>query len=249
MTAPRFTDVAIVGSRGRMGRALVEGAPASGCRVVAEVDKGDDLRAGILAASVVIDFSFAEATAGIVDLCVELGRPLVIGTTGHSPEQRAMLRDKLAALPCVWTGNYSVGVNLLFHLVAKAAATLPESYHAEVVEAHHGLKKDAPSGTAVQLVDAILGARSWDPAVVVHGREGLVGERPAREVGVHAVRMGDVVGEHTVYFAAAGERLELSHRATSRTIFAQGALRAAVWLGAGQQPGIHGMAEVLGLKA
>jgi 4-hydroxy-tetrahydrodipicolinate reductase len=240
--------ITLIGGRGRMGRTLEACAPAAGCEVVASLDKGDDLAAGIRAADVVIDFSLAEVTGAVIDLCIAAGKPLVIGTTGHGTAERAALRQKAAAIPCVWTGNYSVGVNLLFHLVRTAAAVLPPEYHAEVVEAHHSLKKDAPSGTAVQLVEQILQGRDWDESAVVYGREGLPGERPVREVGVHAVRMGDVVGEHTVFFAAAGERLELTHRATDRAIFARGALRAARWLGAGRQAGVYGMADVLGLK-
>lgn len=240
--------ITIVGAKGRMGRAIAEAVTAAGCTVAAALDQGDALRPGFEAGDVVIDFSFRDVTAEVIATAIATGKPLVIGTTGHSSEQRALLRAEAAKIPCVWTGNYSVGVNLLFHLVRKAAAVLPPEYHAEVVESHHALKKDAPSGTAVELVDNILAARLWDESAIVHGREGLVGERPQREVGVHAVRMGDVVGEHTVYFAANGERVELSHRATSRTIFAQGAVRAARWLGAGRPAGVYGMAEVLGLK-
>ena len=240
--------ITIIGSKGRMGRALAEAAASAGVEVVAGLDKGDALASGIALADVVIDFSFAEATQEVVAASVAARKPLVIGTTGHAPAQKEALLAQLAPIPCVWTGNYSVGVNLLFHLVAKAAAVLPPEYHAEIVEAHHAMKKDAPSGTAVQLLDAVLGPRGWGPEAVVHGREGMCGERPQREVGVHAVRMGDVVGEHTVYFAAAGERIELTHRATNRAIFAAGAVRAAQWLAQpGRRPGVYGMAEVLGL--
>jgi 4-hydroxy-tetrahydrodipicolinate reductase len=231
-----------------MGRALTDAAARAGAVVAVGVDKGDPLGAAFTGVDVAIDFSLPEATETIIDLAAASGTPLVIGTTGHSLELRGRLRNKAAQIPCVWTGNYSVGVNVLFHLVKQAAKTLPIEYQAEIVEAHHGLKKDAPSGTAVQLLDAVLSARDWGQEAVVYGREGLTGERPARQVGVHAIRMGDVVGEHTVYFAAAGERLELSHRATSRAIFADGAVRAASWLAAGRPPGVYGMAEVLGLS-
>jgi 4-hydroxy-tetrahydrodipicolinate reductase len=171
----------------------------------------------------------------------------VIGTTGHGPEEKAELLALARRSPCVWAGNFSVGVNLLFALVRRAATVLGDEYDAEVVEMHHRFKQDAPSGTATRLLEIILAARDLDPRALRHGRHGLVGARSPKEVGVHALRGGDVVGDHTVIFAGPGERLELTHRASDRAIFAQGALRAAHWV-VGQPPGVYDMQDVLGLK-
>jgi 4-hydroxy-tetrahydrodipicolinate reductase len=147
----------------------------------------------------------------------------------------------------VWTGNFSVGVNLLFSLTQRAARILGADYDAEVIEMHHRFKKDAPSGTAARLLEIILQERHLTPAALRHGRKGLTGERSPGEVGIHAVRGGDVVGDHTVIFAGLGERVELVHKASDRAIFARGALRAAQWVVA-QRPGVYDMQDVLGLK-
>jgi 4-hydroxy-tetrahydrodipicolinate reductase len=152
-----------------------------------------------------------------------------------------------AKIPCVWAGNFSVGVNLLFALTQRAAGILGADYDTEVVEMHHRFKKDAPSGTAARLLDIILEERQLTATALRHGRAGLTGERSPTEVGVHALRGGDVVGDHTVIFAALGERVELTHKASDRAIFARGALRAAHWI-IGQPPGLYDMQDVLGLK-
>ncbi len=161
----------------------------------------------------------------------------MVGTTGHSSEERALLEKAAKSLPIVFSPNFSVGVNALFWLTRKTAEMLGEDFDLEIVETHHRLKKDAPSGTAKKLAEILCEARKLDYSKnVVHGREGLVGERPAAEIGVHSIRGGDVVGDHTVTFAGRGERLELTHKASSRETFAVGALRAAKWI-AGRSPG------------
>jgi len=241
-------NIALIGSRGRMGQTIANLAPECGASIVAAMDVGDDLATGMSQGDVVIDFSFHEATADVIRLAIELKKPLVIGTTGHSAERRAELLKVAAQVPCVWAGNYSVGVNLLNALTQQAAQVLSIDYDAEVVEMHHRFKKDAPSGTAARLLEIILAARNLGGEALRHGREGITGERTQTEVGVHALRGGDVVGEHTVIFAALGERLELTHKATDRAIFARGALRAAQWL-QGQPGGIYDMQDVLGLNS
>ncbi len=212
-----------------------------------EVPIGADLTAGLSHADVVVDFTQPEATVKHLDQYSRARTPVVIGTTGFSPEQRHRIAEAAARLPIVLSANMSLGVNLLAELVAQAARALPPEYDAELVELHHRLKKDSPSGTAILLGEALAKARGTTlEAAAVHGRSGLVGERPTGEIGLHAVRGGDVVGDHTVYFLGPGERIELSHRASTRATFAQGALVAARWL-VGRQPGLYSMKDVLGL--
>lgn len=239
--------IAIVGARGRMGQANIAAAKESGAVVSAALDQGDDLEAGIAQSDVVIDFSFHKATGDVIRLCAKHGKALVIGTTGHPAEEKKHLLAEAAKIPCVWSGNYSVGVNLLFALTRRAASVLGADYDAEVVEMHHRFKKDAPSGTAARLLEIILEERKLTAEALRHGREGITGERTSAEVGIHALRGGDVVGDHTVMFAALGERVELTHKASDRGIFARGAVRAAQWL-AGKQAGVYDMQDVLGLK-
>ncbi len=239
--------IALIGARGRMGQAITLAAKDAGAVIAASLDAGDDLAAGIAEGDAVIDFSSHAATAEVIRLAVAARKPLVIGTTGHAAADKKRLLTKAAKIPCVWSGNYSVGVNLLFALTRRAAAVLGSDYDAEVVEMHHRFKKDAPSGTAARLLEIILQERKLTAAALRHGRSGITGERTSTEVGIHALRGGDVVGDHTVIFAALGERLELSHKASDRGIFARGALRAALWVVA-QKPGIYDMQDVLGLK-
>jgi 4-hydroxy-tetrahydrodipicolinate reductase len=178
----------------------------------------------------------------------EAGKALVIGTTGHSESEKAAIRAWATKVPIVWASNYSTGVNTLFWLTRKAAEILGPSFDLEVVEMHHRLKKDAPSGTATTLLEILGDVRKVQLSEALrHGREGIVGERTASEIGIHAIRGGDVVGDHTVIFAATGERVELTHKASSRDTFANGAIRAAGWL-VGKEPGIYDMQDVLGLK-
>ncbi len=230
-----------------MGQAISAAAADSGALIAAALDVGDDLATGIQKADAVIDFSFHKTTAEVIRLCTAARKPLVIGTTGHSAEEKAALLKAAAQIPCVWSGNYSVGVNLLFALTQRAASVLGSDYDAEVIEMHHRFKKDAPSGTAARLLEVILEERKLTPAALRHGREGITGERTSTEVGIHSLRGGDVIGDHTVMFAALGERLELTHKASDRGIFARGALRAAQWI-VSRPPGIYDMQDVLGLK-
>ena len=238
------------GYKGRMGQAIAAEAPAQNARIIAQADAGDPIDPASLAAcDVVIDFSFHAATPEIAALCAAAKKPLVIGTTGHTPDERARIERCAETIPVVWAGNYSVGVNLLNYLVGKAARILGPQYNVEIVEMHHRHKKDAPSGTAEKLVSIVREARALSEDKVCYGRRGITGERPEDQIGMHALRGGDVVGDHTVIFAGEGERVELAHKASSRAIFAQGAVRAAHWLAEGGVPvGIHGMDEVLGLQ-
>ncbi|MGZ0654549.1 4-hydroxy-tetrahydrodipicolinate reductase [Coraliomargarita sp. W4R53] len=235
------------GSRGRMGLAIAAIAKDNDAVIVSACDAGDDPRANIDTCEAIIEFSFHEVTAGIAQLAVEKNLPLVIGTTGHTAEEKAqILRTVAGKIPVVWAGNYSVGVNTLNYLTRKAAGILGEKYEPEVLEMHHHHKKDAPSGTAERLIEILKDSYELNDEQVVHGREGIVGARPRKEIGVHALRGGDIVGEHTVYFCGDGERIELTHRATDRKIFAQGAIRAAQWA-VGKAPGVYNMEDVLGL--
>jgi 4-hydroxy-tetrahydrodipicolinate reductase len=241
--------VLLVGAKGRMGQAIAAAAEAADAVIVAGLDQGDDLTKEIGACDVLVDFSHPSATDAICRACLEAGKPLVVGTTGHSKEERTLLEKTSKSLPIVFSPNFSVGVNALFWLTRKAAEMLGEDFDLEIVETHHRLKKDAPSGTAKKLAEILCEARKLDYAKnVAHGREGLIGERSAGEIGIHSIRGGDVVGDHTVTFAGRGERLELTHKASSRETFAAGALRAAKWI-VGRPPGLYTMEDVLGLPA
>jgi 4-hydroxy-tetrahydrodipicolinate reductase len=235
------------GSRGRMGAAVAAAAPKMGVTLAASTDQGDDVAAAMASADVVVDFSSAKATEALLTLAAAAGKPVVIGTTGHSAEEKAALLKIAARVPCVWTGNFSVGVNLLYALTRRAARALGDDFDAEVIEMHHRMKVDAPSGTAARLLEIILEERKLDRGALRHGREGITGARKTAEVGVHSLRGGDVVGDHTVIFAGTGERIELTHRALDRAVFAQGALRAAQWV-VGKKPGVYDMQDVLGLS-
>lgn len=240
-------SILLNGAKGRMGEAIIRSAGELGLTIGTALDAGDDLDRHLPGADVIVDFSSHRATRGLLALAVAQRKPIVIGTTGHSAEEKSHLLRIAEQIPCVWAGNFSVGVNLLFALTRRAAAVLGSDYDAEVIEMHHRFKKDAPSGTAARLLEIILEERKLDASALRHGREGITGERSASEVGIHALRGGDVVGDHTVMFAALGERLELTHKASDRGIFARGALRAAQWVVA-QPPGIYDMQDVLGLK-
>jgi 4-hydroxy-tetrahydrodipicolinate reductase len=239
--------ILINGAKGRMGHALLAAAGELGLTVSAAIDAGDDLAAALKGADVVVDFSAHSATATLLEQAVAQRKPVVIGTTGHSADAKKKLLAVAAKVPCVWAGNFSIGVNLLFALTRRAASLLGPDYDAEVIEMHHRFKADAPSGTAARLLEIILEERKLAASALRHGRSGITGARTNTEVGVHALRGGDVVGDHTVMFAALGERLELTHKASDRGIFARGALRAAQWV-VSQPPGVYDMQDVLGLK-
>ena len=244
------TRVIINGARGRMGQALIacaKAAPAS-FELSAGLDVGDDLAAALSACDAVIDFTHADSTVAVAEACAAAGKILVIGTTGHNDADRARISEISKKIPVVFAPNFSVGVNTLFWLTRKATEILGPDFDLEVVEMHHRLKKDSPSGTARRLAEILAEVRELDyDKNVMHGREGMVGERQKTEIGMHAVRGGDVVGDHTVIYANVGERVELTHKASSRDTFAKGALRAARWA-QGQKPGLYDMQDVLGLK-
>ncbi len=199
-------------------------------------------------ADVLIDFSFPSATAEHVMLIADTGKAMVIGTTGLDRQEAGCVKKASTVIPIVWAPNMSMGVNLLFSLVAKTAAILG-NYDIEIIETHHRHKKDAPSGTALRLAESAASARDLkSEAIITHGRHGQVGEKPDGQIGIHAVRTGDVIGDHTVIFAADGERIELTHRASSRECFAIGSLKAAEWVSK-RKPGLYTMQDVLDQEA
>lgn len=222
--------VLLVGSAGRMGKVIVDLAQkAPNIEIAAQCDLGDDVAAAMKNADVVIDFSQPGAVEGVCRAALPDRHPLVIGTTGHSPEQRAAIEKTAKSLPIVFASNFSVGVNALFALTRKAVKILGDEFDLEIIETHHVMKKDAPSGTAKTLAEILKHARAID-----------------KEVPIQSIREGEVVGEHTVIFDGPGEQLELIHRAKNRETFAKGALRAAEWV-VGKQPGLYNMQDVLGL--
>ena len=244
-----MTKAIITGSAGRMGRALAACATHFvDLEIVGQLGRGDDLNQVISKADVVVDFSSHTATVAIAGISAKNKKPIVIGTTGHSDAERDAIAAFQSAIPMVCASNFSTGVNTLFWLARKAAEILGPDYDLEVVEMHHRMKKDAPSGTAKTLAEILAGVRKLQlDKEARYGRVGIMGERTQSEIGIHSIRGGDVVGDHTVIFANAGERLELTHKASSRETFANGALRAALWV-VKQKPGIYDMQHVLGLK-
>lgn len=273
MAAPR--KVLVIGAGGRMGLAiarLIAQRAVPGLELAGAVDRADsplagqdagvaagvgplgvvvggDLAAALAARpDVAVDFSSPAAAAATAAQVAAAGVPWVLGTTGLGAAEQAAIAQTAQTIPVVLSANMSLGVNLLYALVKQAARALRgRGYDCEIIERHHRRKKDAPSGTALYLGEAAAQGFGWDlKDVAIDGRTGIPGERPEKEIGFHAVRGGDVVGDHVVLFAADGECLELSHRATSRDTLARGALRAAAWL-PGRAPGLYGMRDVLGL--
>ena len=239
--------IAIQGAAGRMGKMLCALAESAGCEVVSKVDVADGYdREWSADVEGVVDFSFHAALPGAIAKAAERGIPYVIGTTGITAEEQKSVEEAAKKIPVVQSGNYSLGVNLLLELVRKTAEVLGPDYDIEIAEMHHRHKKDAPSGTALMLAKSAAAGRGVDfDGNAVYGRRGEVGERPAGEIAIHALRGGSVVGDHTVMFAGDVERIELTHRAQSREAFAAGALRAIAWA-AGRKPGIYSMRHVLG---
>jgi 4-hydroxy-tetrahydrodipicolinate reductase len=262
-------DLVICGAAGRMGRRIVAlAAEDARVRVVGAVEArgqsgvgadagelagigangvrvGDDLDAVIGPSTVIVDFTAAEASLAHLRIAATKRAPIVIGSTGFTPEQRAETERLSAGTATLIAANMSLGVNVLLGLVEEAARRLGPAFDCEIFELHHGRKKDAPSGTALALADAAARGKSLDPATSFRlAREGMTGERPRDEIGVVALRGGDAVGEHTVMLIGAGERVELTHRATSRDCLASGAIHAAAWL-AGRKPGLYSMRDVL----
>lgn len=244
-----MSKLLVTGKSGRMGQAVIEAARQAGVTVAATHDVGENLAAAIAEADTVIDFTIHSFTKVLLEEALKHGTRLVIGTTGHSEEERAAIREAAQTLPIVHAPNFSIGVNTLFWLTRHAARILGnDHFDIEVTEMHHRHKIDAPSGTARRLLEILNEeTNTFYNDDIVHGRVGLTGARPAREIGMHTLRGGDVVGDHTVIFAADGERVELTHKASSRFTFASGAVKAAQWLDS-QAPGLYDMQDVLGLK-
>lgn len=261
--------LAVAGAGGKMGRALIEaiqedgglqlaaaldapGSPAIGQRVdekqVDEIKVTSDIAAAVKACDILIDFTRPEGTMAHLAACAKESRAMVIGTTGLSAAQLEAIGDAARRIPIVMSPNFAVGVNVLFKLAETAAGALADGFDVEIVEAHHRHKVDAPSGTALKLGEVVARALGRDlKKVAVFGRQGETGARPAKAIGFHALRGGDIVGEHTVLFAGTGERLELTVRSQSRMTYAQGAVRAAKWLRK-KPAGLYDMFDVLGLK-
>jgi 4-hydroxy-tetrahydrodipicolinate reductase len=263
--------IAIAGAGGRMGRTLIEAALATPGLVLAAAldaagspalgrDAGEplgrttgvqvasDVRAGIAVSDCIIDFTRPEGTLAHLEACVALGRAAVVGTTGFTPPQQALIREAAQRIPIVLAPNFAVGVNVVFKLAEVAARILGDGYDVEIIEAHHRHKVDAPSGTALRLGEVVAQALGRDLGEhAVHGRAGDTGARAAKAIGFHAVRGGDIVGEHTVMFAGEGERVEVTVRSGSRMTYAVGALRAARWV-QGRPAGLYDMSDVLGLR-
>ena len=264
--------VAVTGAAGRMGgRIITLITEADGLQVAGAIEMagharlGDDagyvagcgdlgvaitdsLEQGLANADVLIDFTWPEVTIANAEVCAKLGKAMVVGTTGLNQEQRDVISRVAASSPVVFAPNMSVGVNVCFKLLKDMAKTLGEGFDVEIVELHHNKKKDSPSGTAVRMGEVVADAldRNYNEVANYH-REGMCGERSQEEIGMQTVRGGDIIGEHTVYFIGMGERIELTHRAMSRDMFARGAVRAAGWL-AEKPVGLYDMQDVLGLK-
>ncbi len=268
-----MNKIAIFGANGRMGRVLIEAIDANEqTSLVAASVRPDSAWVGMdvgelagigkrdLAVSgsfeklanqieVVIDFTLPAALEANLAWCVENRKPVVIGTTGLNPVQKALLSDAAKHIPIVFAANYSVGVNLMLNLVRQAAKVMGHTADIEIIEGHHRFKKDAPSGTAMAIGEAIADELGRDLSTcAVYGREGDTGERDQKTIGFATVRAGDIVGDHTALFAEIGERLEITHKASSRLTFAKGAVAAASWL-LNQPAGLYDMADVLGLKS
>ena len=265
-------NIAISGASGRMGRTLIETVTSAvDCNLFAALDRAGspllgtdagsmvgqpngikiaaDVRNTLAGAHVLIDFTRPEATLAHLAICRDLGVNLVIGTTGFSEVEKAAIRDAAQDIAIVMAPNMSVGVNLLLNLLNTAAKALATGYDIEIVEMHHRHKVDAPSGTALALGEAVASAIGRDlKECAVYGREGITGERDPSTIGFATMRGGDVVGDHTVVFAGIGERVEITHKASSRATFAQGAVRAARFL-EGKKSGLFDMQDVLGIKA
>ncbi len=267
-----MVKIGIHGAAGRMGRSLIEAVHnQDGVELAAAVERpghalmgadcgeligagafgvriGDDVGALVDASDVIIDFSSPEATLANVAACRAAGKRIVIGTTGLDSGQKERLADAAKDVGIVFAANYSAGVTLSLKLIDMAARALGDDFDVEVIEAHHRHKVDAPSGTALAMGQVLADALGRDlDDCAVYGRQGRTGERDPKTIGFETIRGGDIVGEHTVMFAGVGERIEITHRASSRMTFANGAVRAARWIG-GQGAGLYDMLDVLGLR-
>ncbi len=242
-----MTAIGIIGSKGRMGQALVAAIEEAGHSHAGGADQGDDVAALVAASDVLVDFSSPKALQATLDACVAANTPIVIGTTGLEAVHHTAIDEAATKIPVLQTGNTSLGVNMLAALVEQAASKLGDDWDIEIVEMHHRHKVDAPSGTAKLLGEAAARGRGIDLATNSEsGRDGITGARAKGAIGFAALRGGSVAGDHTVILASDEERIELTHRAENRMIFARGAVKAAGWL-VGQSAGQYGMDGVLGL--
>ena len=263
--------IAVVGAGGRMGKTLIEAChQADGCQLTAAFERADssllgadagelagignngvavgsDMAAQQAEFDVLIDFTSVESTLNHLQICQQHNKQIIIGTTGFSAEQKQIIEDTAQHIAVVFAPNMSVGVNLCLKLLQQAAAVLNEDYDIEVIEAHHRHKVDAPSGTALRMGEVVAETLGRDLAeCAVYGREGQTGAREANTIGFETIRAGDIVGDHTVMFATDGERVEITHKASSRMTFAKGAVRAAKWLQE-KDKGLFDMQDVLGI--
>lgn len=266
-----MTRIAVAGAAGRMGRMIINvinetdgveltGAVDAPSSPLLGQDSGEmagigkngiaitgDVRQALTGADILIDFTNPAATMSNLKVVAEMGKGIVVGTTGLSKEEKARLTDIAKTAKVVFTPNMSIGINVLLSILPKVAQMLGDDYDIEIIEAHHRMKKDAPSGTALRLAEIVAeGVNRNLDQVGVYARKGMIGERTKKEIGIQTIRAGDIVGDHTVLFGGIGERIEITHKASSRDCFARGAVRAAVWL-ADKKAGLYDMQDVLGI--
>src|SRR5512136_3284998 len=263
--------IAVCGAAGRMGQRIIVAAKEAGCTVSGALERpghelvgqdaglvagcgalgvniSDDLNAVVSGCDVMIDFTTPKVSLKNLEVCGLKRKAIVIGSTGFTPEERALAAELSKDIPAVLAPNMSVGVNVCFKVLSDIAKILGDEFDVEIVEAHHKLKKDAPSGTAIRMGEVVAGALGRDYRQVANcHREGITGERTREEIGMQTIRGGDIIGDHTVYFIGMGERIELTHRAHTRDMFSRGAVRASKWV-ITQKPGLYDMQDVLGLR-
>lgn len=263
--------IAVCGAAGRMGQRIIVAAVEAGCTVSGALERpghpqvgqdagllagcgqlsvfiSDNLNAVVDGCDVLIDFTSPKVSLKNLEVCSLKKKAIVIGSTGFTPDERALAAELCKEIPCVLAPNMSVGVNVCFKVLKDVAKTLGDDFDVEIVELHHNKKKDSPSGTAVRMGEVVADALGRDyNQVANYHREGICGERTKEEIGMQTVRGGDIIGEHTVYFIGQGERIEISHRAMTRDMFSRGSVRAARWI-VGKAPGLYDMQDVLGLR-
>ena len=266
-----MVKIAVCGAAGRMGQRIIVAVREAGCEISGALERPghemigqdagllagcgilgvkitDDLNAVVAGCDVLIDFTSPKVSLKNLEMCSLKKKAIVIGSTGFTPEERALAVELAKEIPAVLAPNMSVGVNVCFKVLKDVAKTLGDDFDVEIVELHHNKKKDAPSGTAVRMGEVVAEALGRDyNKVANYHREGICGERTKEEIGMQTVRGGDIIGEHTVYFIGQGERIEISHRAMTRDMFSRGSVRAAQWV-VSQKPGLYDMQDVLGLR-
>jgi len=266
-----MVKIAVCGAAGRMGQRIIVAAKEAGCQISGALERpahplvghdagllagcgelgvriSDDINAIVEGCDVLIDFTTPKVSLKNLEVCSLKKKAIVIGSTGFTPDERALAAELARDIPAVLAPNMSIGVNVCFKVLKDVAKILGDDFDVEIVELHHNKKKDSPSGTAVRMGEVVAEALGRDyNKVANYHREGICGERTREEIGMQTVRGGDIVGEHTVYFIGQGERIEISHRAMTRDMFSRGSVRAAQWV-AGKAPGLYDMQDVLGLK-